>query len=204
MGDGQTQKPERRTYDNRLRAEQASATRERILEAVNRLFASSSFDEFSVGRVAKEAGVSEPTIYRHFGSREGLIDAFDPWFAERLGHPGYPESVAEVAPAVPGLFSFFAANETLVRTAASDARSEVIKRGRSQRRQRIRELFEPAVEHLPSEKAAACRAVLSEVLSSRNWLALKDEHGLTNEQAAMGAQWAIEALVAALKPESSQ
>lgn len=48
---------------------------ERILQEALRLFALNGFASTSTNKVAKAAGVSEGLIFRHFKSKEGLLDA---------------------------------------------------------------------------------------------------------------------------------
>jgi len=57
-----------RPYNNELRAQQAEATRSRILDATIRVMAG-GVGTLSIPDVAREAGVSVPTIYRHFGTK---------------------------------------------------------------------------------------------------------------------------------------
>ena len=47
----------------------------KILDAALRLFANDGFSATSTNKVAKAAGVSEGLIFRHFGNKEGLLDA---------------------------------------------------------------------------------------------------------------------------------
>jgi AcrR family transcriptional regulator len=46
-----------------------------ILSAALKLFANEGFASTSTSKVAKEAGVSEGLIFRHFGNKEGLLNA---------------------------------------------------------------------------------------------------------------------------------
>ena len=67
-----------RRYDNRNRLEQAAATRERVVAAGAELLRGSSVRDWrslTVRAVADRAGVSERTVYRHFGTEKGLRDA---------------------------------------------------------------------------------------------------------------------------------
>ncbi|RMG55763.1 MAG: TetR/AcrR family transcriptional regulator [Bacteroidetes bacterium] len=48
---------------------------QRILEAALRLFAQEGYAATSTSKVAKAAGVSEGLIFRHFQSKEGLLQA---------------------------------------------------------------------------------------------------------------------------------
>jgi len=49
--------------------------RRRILDAAVEVLSLSGFDAASLSEVAARAGVSRPTVYRHFGSREQLVSA---------------------------------------------------------------------------------------------------------------------------------
>ncbi|MCG6187266.1 TetR/AcrR family transcriptional regulator [Maribellus maritimus] len=48
---------------------------EKILQAALQLFAREGFHATSTSKVAKKAGVSEGLIFRHFGNKEGLLQA---------------------------------------------------------------------------------------------------------------------------------
>ncbi len=48
---------------------------EKILEAALMLFAKEGYHATSTSKVAKAAGVSEGLIFRHFGNKEGLLQA---------------------------------------------------------------------------------------------------------------------------------
>ena len=65
----------KRKYEQRLRAESARHTRERILEALVERIRSDPFGGISLEAVAEEAGVARSTVYAVFGSRAGLFDA---------------------------------------------------------------------------------------------------------------------------------
>jgi AcrR family transcriptional regulator len=85
--------PKRRTYEQRLRAESAEETRERILEALHDLLRERPDGSISLDQVAKRARVARSTIYLAFGSRRGLFDAL----TERLlAGEGYEEILAAV------------------------------------------------------------------------------------------------------------
>ncbi len=54
---------------------EASAVARHIARVAARLFASQGFDATSVRTIVEEAGVTKPTLYYHFGSKEGLAQA---------------------------------------------------------------------------------------------------------------------------------
>jgi AcrR family transcriptional regulator len=63
-----------RPYTPRRRTTSA-ATRDRIVGAVRELVEEGTFHESTVEEVAARAGVARATLYQHFGSRLGLVDA---------------------------------------------------------------------------------------------------------------------------------
>jgi AcrR family transcriptional regulator len=57
------------------RTKPRAQTRERVVGAVRELLAEGTFHESTVEQVATRAGVSRASLYQHFGSRVGLVDA---------------------------------------------------------------------------------------------------------------------------------
>jgi AcrR family transcriptional regulator len=76
----------------------AARNREQLLEAATRVFASSDA-ETSMRAIAREAGVGIATLYRHFPTRESLVEAVYRDQVVRLTS-GARQLLAEVAPAV--------------------------------------------------------------------------------------------------------
>ncbi|MEV0648624.1 helix-turn-helix domain-containing protein [Phytomonospora sp. NPDC050363] len=70
-----SREPERRKYDSLRRTEQALLTRAGIAEAARRLFVAHGWTATTVRDVAKEAGVSVPTVYSAYGDKAGLLRA---------------------------------------------------------------------------------------------------------------------------------
>lgn len=63
------------TYDNRQRHEAARTTRSRVMKAAETSFLSRGFAGTTIRQVADEAGVSQETIYKSFGSKAALLKA---------------------------------------------------------------------------------------------------------------------------------
>jgi AcrR family transcriptional regulator len=59
----------------RARKQPAEVRREEILAAATRVFARTSYAAAGTAEIAREAGIAEPTIYRHFGSKRELYVA---------------------------------------------------------------------------------------------------------------------------------
>jgi AcrR family transcriptional regulator len=64
-----------RKYDSLRRAAQAAETRGEIAVAARRLFVAQGWAATTVRDVAREAGVSVPTVYAAYGNKTGLIQA---------------------------------------------------------------------------------------------------------------------------------
>ena len=58
---------------------------ENIVNAALKLFAEEGFKSTSTSKVAREAGVSEGLIFRHFGNKEGLLQAIMQMGEEQAG-----------------------------------------------------------------------------------------------------------------------
>ncbi|MFI6223367.1 TetR/AcrR family transcriptional regulator [Nocardia salmonicida] len=67
--------PPRRRYDSLRRTLQAQATSTEIAHAARRLFVEHGWAATTVRDVAREAGVSVPTVYSAYGNKTGLIQA---------------------------------------------------------------------------------------------------------------------------------
>lgn len=65
----------RRTYDATKRRADALARRAAVLAAARELFLLEGFAATTVAAVAQQAGVSQETVYKNFGSKPGLVRA---------------------------------------------------------------------------------------------------------------------------------
>jgi AcrR family transcriptional regulator len=77
------------------RAEQQQQTRERVIEAADRLFVEQGFHATSVDEVAGEAGYTRGAVYSNFASKEDLFFAV----YERRAERGITEMEREIAAA---------------------------------------------------------------------------------------------------------
>src|SRR5438105_2816650 len=64
-----------RAYRPGRKEDLSAETRKRILEAVRGLLDEGAFHQATVEQIARRAGVSRATLYQHFGTRLGLVDA---------------------------------------------------------------------------------------------------------------------------------
>lgn len=87
-----------RPYRSPIRAEQAAATRQRVLQAVADEVAAVGYDAATLGRIARRAGVSVQTVKAQGPKRELLVRAFELVFAGAEGERGFGARVSSAAP----------------------------------------------------------------------------------------------------------
>ncbi len=75
---------EPRAYTQRVRAERAEEASARIFEVAERLFSREPLDRVTLDAIAREAGVSVPTLQRRHGSKEGIFWAVAERVRERV------------------------------------------------------------------------------------------------------------------------
>jgi AcrR family transcriptional regulator len=95
----------KRAYKSPLRDERAIQTRTRILDGLVQVMARNGIAELSIPLVAREAGVSIPSIYRHFPTKRDLITALDEYAHQKgsftlddFGPMETPEDLARIVP----------------------------------------------------------------------------------------------------------
>lgn len=103
-----------RTYDMTRRAGEAARTRERIVDAAERLLASRPVAVVTLQAVADEAGVTVQTVLRHFGSRDGCIAAVAGRVRPRIEEQRGSSAPGDVAGALDGLCTHYETDGRLI------------------------------------------------------------------------------------------
>lgn len=188
-----------RRYDNSLREEQAEETRGRILDAAIRVIAG-GIATASVPAIAREAGVSVPTVYRHFGTKTDLLAAVYPHVARRAGLDRLPDptSLDDLKERIGLIFERADALDALDRAAmASPAAAAVRSATMPSRLARLRRLTDAVGVDLSAadrERLTRLLAVVTASASLRMW---RDHLGASVEQAAADIDFMVRALVTA-------
>ncbi len=105
------------TYQSPLRARLKEQTGHIILEAVGNVIRESDLASVSIAEVARTAGVTEQTIYRHYHTRDELIRAFVKWHLEQaVGGPDIqlPRTIDELLAWVESRYSAWEADRQIV------------------------------------------------------------------------------------------
>jgi AcrR family transcriptional regulator len=188
-----------RTYRSQLRAEQAEATRARILDATTPLMAR-GVASLSIPAVAREAGVSVPTVYRHFATKQQLVEAIYPHVMRRaaINQPPPPRSISELRDGVRGYLAHLDSLDDQARAVmASGAADEVRRASMPQRLAVFRGLadsVEPKLADADRDRLARLLVVLTHSSSLRMW---HDHLGLSVEEVAEEIDWLVKAAIAA-------
>jgi AcrR family transcriptional regulator len=184
---------------NELRAAQAQATRARILEATVNVMAR-GVASVSIPAVAREAGVSVPTVYRHFGTKRDLLAAVFPHVVRRAGLDELvpPRSIDELGRGVRALFERIDSAGDLARAAAASPAAEEVRRvdmpARLEMSRRLADSIVPKLIAGDRDRIARLLTILISASALRVW---RDHLGATVEEAASDIDWVISAAIAA-------
>ena len=187
-----------RAYGSPLRARQAEETRERILDATVRVMAE-GLAFMSVPQVAREAGVSVPTVYRHFATKRDLLAAVYPHEVRRagLGELVIPRSMDELRG---GLRAYFERTDSfgdLARAAMASPAAEETRRINMPDRvalfRRIADSIEPRPSEADRDRIARLLVILTASSALRLW---RDQLGSSVDEAADDVDWVLRAVIA--------
>jgi AcrR family transcriptional regulator len=187
-----------RIYRSQLRADQAEETRARILDATVRVTAR-GVASVSIPAVAREAGVSVPTVYRHFGTKHDLLAALYPHVVRRAGlhELVVPRSIDELLDGLPAYFERTDSLGDLARLAmASPASDEVRQINMPDRLAIFRGLADSIVpKPLEADRDRIARVLVILTASSalRLW---RDQLGSSVDEAADDVDWVVRAVIA--------
>jgi AcrR family transcriptional regulator len=190
---------EGRPYRSQLRAEQADATRVRILDATLRVMAR-GLANVSMPEVAREAGVSVPTVYRHFGCKEDLLAAVYPHVARRVGLDKVPdpETFADLRNGIRTAFekvdSYSDLERAAVASPAADVTRHVTMPQRLKRLARFADSVQPRLAKADRDRITRLLVVLTASASLRMW---RDHLGVSVEQAVDDIDWVMRASISA-------
>jgi AcrR family transcriptional regulator len=184
-----------------LREQHAELTRELILRALAELLQNERPAEFSMADVARRAGVSLRTLYRHFPTREELLAAATDWVDERIfGDVPLDATVEDV----PKLFLHACEQwEEHPRLARAMALSEAGQTAHSDRRverlARIHRALEDVTSELPDEERRKAVAVLGYLENVLAWVMMRDATGLESREVEEAVEWAMRTLIEDLR-----
>ena len=197
---------EKKIYHSTLRQEQMKRTREQILEGLVKTMAR-GFTEISIPAIAREAGVSVPTVYRYFRTKRELIEALGGYMVQKTGismsQP--PHNSEELLTMVKHLFvTYEGLDETLRAAAMSEFAYEMRKEALPMRIKLIEDALEPAIAQVNEGDRIRLRNVVLVLASTATIRAFKDYLNLSGEVAADSVIWAIQTLIQGASEQKSK
>lgn len=189
---------ETRQYNSPARAQAKAATRAKIIDAVVRVVLDDGVHAFTVQNVAQKAGVSHRTVYRHFQTREDLLEGLTAVLDERASRahvPTIPNTFDDVLEAI--VPSFEAMGEQAEAVQAYVITSIALRwqdAGRKARTLAFERVTRNAFPNLSLEEVREVAAVVRSIASTRSWYQLTVEGGLDVQAAARASEWALRAL----------
>lgn len=186
-----------RTYRSELRAEQAEETRARILDAAVRVIAG-GLAYVSIPAVAREAGVSVPTVYRHFATKRDLLSAVYPHAARQAGLSELvmPRSMDELLDGLPAYFARTDSLGDLARLAMASPGSEAVRALNMPDRlamfRRIADSVVPKPSEADRDRIARLLVILTASSALRMW---RDHLGVSVDEAAEDVDWMVRAAI---------
>ncbi|MGH2385035.1 MAG: TetR/AcrR family transcriptional regulator [Candidatus Limnocylindria bacterium] len=189
-----------RAYRSELREEQTEETRARILDATMRVIAT-GLASLSVPAVAREAGVSVPTVYRHFRTKRELLAAVYPHAARKAGLDTIadPRSLDELRPMIRALLERLDNLDDLSRAAMASPGAAEVRHAtmpiRFQRLRRLADSIEPKLRKADRDRITRLLTVVTASSSLRMW---RDHLGLSVDEVAKEVDWIVRAAIFAI------
>jgi len=193
-------------YHSPLRGRQKEQTRDLILDAVDTILRGAPVSEVTIAAVARQAGVTERTIYRHFPTREDLLDAV--WrralHAVGGGQTQQAETLEEILDLARAAYENFDAKAGIVRALiATPDGVDASKQPEEARLAMLRAAYAGLLGGVPEDEVNAVVTATHVLSGASAWSHLRDYCGLDGAEGGKAAALAIELIVEGAKARAS-
>ena len=186
-----------RPYSSPLREAQVRRTRATILDALTQLLSDQPADQISTREIAAVAGVSQPTVYRHFPDRQALLEGL----ADRVDVLSGPERKAPET--LDELVQMASEWVVLAETHAVEATAEAVlnadprrfSRATRRRSADIQRLVAEAFPEYSERDHVRITALVRSLIAVQTWLRMREEFGVPGTESGPLVTWALEVLV---------
>jgi AcrR family transcriptional regulator len=190
---------ERNVFPSRLRQEHMEQTHDLIMEGLIRTMANGAVT-WSIPDVARESGVSVPTIYRYFRTKQALVEGLSTYVVRKAGLASMqpPRSPQELIAMVREMYlRAEGMSDAMKMASVSELAQEIRKESIPVRLNMIEAALAPVLPYFPErERLYLVRMVL--LLTSSALIRAFDQYlGLAGAEAADTISWAIFALTRA-------
>jgi AcrR family transcriptional regulator len=185
-----------------LRDRLSQTTRDVIVDAlIAQLLETGAYD-LTYFALARRAGVSVRTLYRHFPTRDDLLDELSRRVNVVVALKEIPRSRESTVALVRTLFATFDRNAPIVSAQIqAGLAGKVRARARQKRVNVVEHVFAQAMPGLAADRRRAAAGLISVLLSANTWARLRDETGLDGTQSGDVTAWAVDTLWRALEVE---
>jgi AcrR family transcriptional regulator len=198
----------KRDYESPARRAAKQVTRDRILDALVEVVTREGVHAFTVQNVANAAGVAHRTVYRHFATREALLDGLDELIecrsrAAGIVPPDLGNAADLAAMAEQGYGNFDAFGDAMrAYVVISIALGRRVP-GFDERTRAIRASIRGAYPGVTPAEVEEAAAVIRLLMGARAWFLLTKEQDMTTAAASRAVSRAIEALLSGLRARSN-
>jgi AcrR family transcriptional regulator len=190
-------------YDSPLRAKQAQATRSHILASVRTMLEQDPHSSLGFDELADVSGVNRRTIFRHFPTKEALLEEFWADINASLGVRFWPEREEDLTRLPPALFASLDKIEGIVRAAhASGTGREMRLQANRERQRAFRNSLKKVAAEMEPKLARRLEALVQLLFSATAWQTMRDYWGLSGREAGEAAAWAIAVLLDAARHQN--
>jgi AcrR family transcriptional regulator len=154
--------------------------------------------DFTFRALAGASGVPERTLYRHYASKDLLLEAFWAWLnREQLAIPPAANSLDGLIEQAAAAYAAFDGREQLVRAMLHDplGREARIAQAQARRAELRKALKDELVDVAPDDQKRLLVAVQL-FMSAAGWETMKDYWGLNAAEMTATTTWAVQSLVA--------
>lgn len=185
---------------SRLRERLDQTTRDLIVDALVEQLSETGAFEFSYYALARRAGVSVRTIYRHFPARTDLIDALSRRLNQvvAIDYSHDRDGILFITRTIFSVYDRYA-NAFIAQLEAGQGRLR--SKGRSKRVLLMQSILAKDLPNLPPERLAAVAGLMICLFSPAIWRRLREDVGMDGTQGGEVVAWAIEAMWKALETE---
>lgn len=175
-----------------LRDQQRALTRSRITNALSELIETSHPLDVTMAAVAQAAGVSEPTLYRHFPTKRDLFASLGSNLYAETTSGVSPQTLDELVKFIPSLYRQFAEMEATTRWNLAAPKDEVVRPDVAERLPILEKALGTTLEDLDDEAKEALLRGLLLLTSPTSLLYWQDYLEISVDEAAETASWLIQ------------
>lgn len=193
---------QKRTYDSPLRRQQQEMTTETIMAAVEELILQGHIHNFTIQNVAKLAGVSYASVYRHFPSREALVQRYRDLSLEQVSPPPYVDDLDNlptwIEQTIPLFFKSLPRAKALF-VAMTALQINQVHPQSQDRDEWITRLVKDATLSLPDDIRKASCLIIRLLVSMSSWVEYHTRYGLDESEIILTVKEGIRAQIEYLR-----